>query len=185
MAISALLSLIAAFVLSVEAFTLANDSGAALSCNINVILNCASVMQHPSAELFGFPNSFLGLIAEPIVITVAIAGLVGIHFPRSFMAAAQIGYGLGLIFAFYLFFISAFVIEALCPWCLLVTLSTTLVFASLLRYNIREDNLYLPKKMNKTLQQWVIKDYDKFLTALILFGLVAFIFFKYGTALFA
>lgn len=185
MAVSAILSLIAAFVLSNEAFVIAKDPGTVLSCNINAVINCASVMKDPSSHLFGFPNSFLGLIAEPIVITVAIAGLAGIRFPRRFMFAAQIGYGLGLIFAFYLFFISAFVIGALCPWCLLVTASTTLVFMSLLRFNIREDMLYLPKKLNKKLQYWLQRDYDKLFTAVVLLGMLLFIVFKYGTALFA
>lgn len=43
-----------------------------------------------------------------------------------------------------------FRIGALCPWCLLVTLSTTLVFASLTSFNIR-NNLYLPPRAHTTL----------------------------------
>jgi len=147
MLVGALLSLLAAFVLSVEAIQLAKNPNASLSCSVNVVLNCATVAKHPTSELFGFPNSFLGMIAEPVVITVAIAGLAGIAFPRRFMFAAQIGYTLGLIFAIYLFFTSMFVIGALCPWCLLVTASTIFVWFSITRYNIRENNLYLPKKI--------------------------------------
>lgn len=184
MAVSAILSLIAALVLSVEALHLAKNPDAALSCSVNAVINCASVMKDPSADLFGFPNSFLGLIAEPIVITVAIAGLAGVKFPRLFMAAAQVGYGLGLVFAYYLFFVSAFVIEALCPWCLLVTVSTTLVFMSLLHYNIREDNLYLSKNVNRYLQAWNKKGYDKFVTAVILAAMLFLILFKYQSSLF-
>lgn len=184
MLISAVLSLIASLVLSIEAIHLAKDPGAALSCSINEIINCASVMKHPSADLFGFPNSFLGLIAEPVVITVAIAGLSGIRFPRPFMMAAQIGYGIGLIFAYYLFFVSAFVIGALCPWCLLVTVSTTLVFMSLLHYNIREDNLYLTKTHSDTLKRWVRQGYDRFATAVLLAGMIFLVLFKYHDGLF-
>ena len=116
MLVGACLSLLAAFVLSVEAVELAKNPNAALSCNINIVLNCASVGKHPSATMFGFPNSFLGLMAEPIVITVAIAGLAGIKFPRRFMFAAQIGYTLGFIFALALFYISLVIIKVLCPW---------------------------------------------------------------------
>lgn len=79
MALSAFLSLIASLVLSVEAVNLARNPDAALSCSVNEIINCASVMKYENADLFGFPNSFLGLMAEPIVITVAIAGLAGGH----------------------------------------------------------------------------------------------------------
>ncbi len=184
MLISAVLSLIAAFVLSVESFHLALNPNAALSCSINVILNCASVMKHPSAELFGFPNSYLGLIAEPVVITVAVAGLAGIRFPRAFMATAQVGYTAGLLFAYYLFFVSVYTIGALCPWCLLVTISTTLIFMSLLHYNIREDNLYLSTKTSKVLQEWVKKDYDRFFTAVVLAAMLFLVLFKYQDGLF-
>jgi uncharacterized membrane protein len=184
MAISAGLSLLAALVLSAEAMELAKNPNAALSCSVNAIINCASVMKHPSSELLGFPNSFLGLMAEPIVITVAIAGLTGVKFPKAFMAAAQVGYGLGLAFAYYLFFISVFTIGALCPWCLLVTLSTTLVFASLLHYNIREDNLYLSKNINAKLQAWIAQGYDKFVTAGLLVAMIFLVLFKYHDGIF-
>ena len=83
-----------------EAIELAKNPDAALSCNVNVVLNCATVNNHPTATMFGFPNSFLGLMAEPVVITVAIAGLAGMKFRRGFMFAAQIGYTLGLMFAY-------------------------------------------------------------------------------------
>lgn len=184
MAVSACLSLLAALVLSIDAFHLLQNPNTILSCSVNAVINCASVMKHPSADLLGFPNSFLGLIAEPVVITVAIAGLAGIKFPRPFMAVAQLFYTAGLAFAYYLFFTSVFVIGALCPWCLLVTLSTTLVFMSLLHYNIREDNLYLSSAMNERLQQWTVKGYDKFFTAVILAAMIFLVLFKYQGALF-
>lgn len=185
MLVGAALSLLAAFVLSVEAFELAKNPDAELSCSINIILNCATVANHPTSQLFGFPNPFLGLMAEPIVITVAIAGLAGIAFPRRFMFGAQIGYALGFIFAWYLFYVSFFVIQALCPWCLLVTLTTTFVFFAITRYNIRENNLYLPKKISARAKQWIEKDYDKLLLATIVVLATAAIFIKYGDSLFA
>ena len=184
MLVGAVLSLIASFVLSVEAVQLAENPNAALSCSINVVLNCATVGLHESASMFGFPNSFLGLIAEPVVITVAIAGLAGIKFPRLFMFAAQIGYTIGFIFAYVLFYISMFIIQALCPWCLLVTATTTFVFFAITRYNIRENNLYLPAKVQKTLLGFVEKDYDKLLLWTIIVMMVAGIIVKYGAALF-
>jgi len=184
MLIGALLSLLAAFVLSVESIQLAKNPDAQLSCSINVILNCATVAKHPSAEMLGFPNSFLGLIAEPVVITVAIAGLAGIAFPRRFMFWAQIGYTLGFIYAFVLFFISMFVIQALCPWCLLVTVTTAFVWFSITRYNIRENNLYLPKKAQKVALKFIEKDYDKLVLGVIIAAMFAGIFLKYGEALF-
>lgn len=184
MLVGAILSLIASFVLSVEAVELAKNPNAELSCSVNVVLNCATVAKHESAALLGFPNSFLGLIAEPVVITVAIAGLAGITFPRRFMFAAQIGYTLGFIFALYLFYTSMFVIQALCPWCLLVTASTTFVVFSITRYNIRENNLYLPDKLQKVARVFVEKDYDKLVLGALMVIMIAGISLKYGGDLF-
>ncbi|TAL14907.1 vitamin K epoxide reductase family protein [Patescibacteria group bacterium] len=185
MLIGALLSLLAAFVLSVESIDIAKNPNVQLSCSINAVINCATVARHPSASLLGFPNSFLGLVAEPVVITVAIAGLAGVRFPRRFLFVAQIFYTAGFAFAYYLLFTSMFVIQALCPWCLLVTLSTTFVFFSMTRYNIREDNLYLPKGIAKKAKAFIAKDYDKFILAIIVVAIIAGIILKYGSALFA
>lgn len=185
MLVGALLSLLASLVLSIEAVHLAANPNASLSCSINAVVNCATVSLHSSASMFGFPNSFLGLIAEPVVITVAIAGLAGVTFPRAFMFAAQIGYTLGFIFAYVLLYISFFIIQALCPWCLLVTITTTFVFFSMTRYNIRENNLYLPKTVQKYARAWIDKDYDKLLMWAIVVMIIAGIIVKYGAELFA
>lgn len=184
MLIGAILSLVASFVLSVESFHLAKNPNAELSCSVNIVLNCATVAKHPSAEMLGFPNSFFGMIAEPVVITVAIAGLAGIRFPRKFMLMAQIGYTIGLAYALYLFSISFFIIQALCPWCLLVTLTTILVWFAITRYNIRERNLYLSDRVNATAQSWIKKDYDKLVMFSLIALLVGAILVKYGNGIF-
>lgn len=184
MLVGAILSLIASFVLSVEAIELAKNADAALSCNFNAVINCATVGNHPSAYMFGFPNSFLGLIAEPIVITVAIAGLSRIKFPRAFMFAAQIGYTLGFIFALTLLYISYNVIGALCPWCLLVSATTTFVWFAITRYNIREKNLYLSERASNIAQKFVANDYDKLVLVGILVLIFVLVVVKYGTHLF-
>ncbi|OYW42100.1 vitamin K epoxide reductase [Candidatus Saccharibacteria bacterium 32-45-3] len=183
MLVGASLSLLASFVLSMEAVQLAADPNAALNCSVNVFINCATVALHPSASLFGFPNAFLGLIAEPVVMTVAIAGLMGVKFPRPFMFLAQIGYTLGFIFAYYLLYTSYFVIGALCPWCLLVTLTTTFVWFAVTRYNIRENNLFLPKKIQKKLEKFIDKDFDKLIMASLIAVVVVALIAKYGRGL--
>lgn len=184
MLIGSLLSLLASFVLSVEAIELAKNPDAKLSCDISSVISCGTVNSHPSAHLFGFPNAFLGLMAEPVVITVAIAGLSGVRFGRKFMFAAQIGYTLGFIFAYYLLYMSYFVIGALCPWCLLVTLTTTLVWFAITRYNIRENNLFLPEKLQKKLHALTEKDYDKLAMVILIVVVVFAILIKYRDGLF-
>lgn len=183
MLVSALLSLTASFVLSVDALALAADPRAALACNINAVLSCGTVGASWQASLFGFPNAFLGLIAEPVVITLAVAGLGGVRFPRWFMFSAQVVYTLGLVFAYWLFFQAFFVIGALCPWCLLVTLSTTLVFTSLTHVNIRDGNLFLPEPVSRTARALIAHDLDVLLVTLWLVGITAMMVIRYVPAM--
>lgn len=140
MLVSSLVGLVASLVLSVDAVRLAEDPLADLSCNISSTISCATVGLTWQANLLGFPNAFLGLIAEPVVITIAVAALGGVRFPRWFMLAAQVVYSIGLGFAYWLFYQAYFEIGAMCPWCLLITVTTTLVFASMTRVNILEGN---------------------------------------------
>ena len=79
MLFSACLSLFASFVLAVDAIHLAKDPQVALPCNINEVINCSAVARSWQAGLFGFPNAFLGLMAEPVVLTIAVASLAGVN----------------------------------------------------------------------------------------------------------
>jgi len=184
MLFSSLISLTASFVLSVDALELARNPGADLACNINSVISCGTVGATWQANLLGFPNAYLGLIAEPVVITIAVASLAKVKFPRGFMLAAQIVYGLGFVFAYWLFFESTFVIGALCPWCLLVTVSTTLVFASLTHVNLRDNNLFLPTSLHKTLTKGLRLGVDNLLVVLWLGAITTLVLAKYGPALF-
>ncbi|MEI2775952.1 MAG: vitamin K epoxide reductase family protein [Tetrasphaera sp.] len=145
MLIFAILSLLASWVLSYDAIVLARDPEAQLSCSINAVLDCAKVGLTWQANIFGFPNAYLGMVSEPVVMTIAVASLAGVRFPRWFMFVGNVCYLLGVIFAYWLLYQSTFVIGALCPWCLLVTVSTTFVFMSMTQWNIRENNLFLPE----------------------------------------
>lgn len=184
MLVSACLSLLASLVLSIDAVTLAANPQAALSCNLSSVISCGTVGTSWQASLLGFPNAFLGLAAEPVVITIAVASLSGVVFPRGFMLAAQLVYTVGVIFAYWLFFQAMFVIGALCPWCLLVTLSTTLVFTSLTHVNIRDNNLFLPERLREALQAGLRMGVDVLVVTVWLVALVALIGWKYGAALF-
>jgi len=185
MLFSACLSLLASFVLSYDAIKLAADPTASLSCNINAVISCGTVGASWQAHLFGFPHAFLGMVAEPVVITIAVASLGGTRFPRWFMLSAQIVYTLGVIFAYWLFYQSMFVIGALCPWCLLVTVSTTLVWSTLTRVNIRDNNLYLPARTHETWKGYIDADFDVIVVVIWILILVLGTILKYGGALFA
>jgi Vitamin K epoxide reductase family len=117
------------------------------------------------------------------VITVAVASLGGARFPRWFMFTAQVVYTLGVTFAYWLFYQSMFDIGALCPWCLLVTVSTTLVFSTLTHVNIRDGNLYLPPRAQSALRTALDADLDAIAVTIWLLALALAVVLKYGNAL--
>jgi uncharacterized membrane protein len=182
--VAALIGLIAAFALSVEAIELAKNPNAKLSCSINSVIDCAAVGNTSYSSLLGFPNSYIGMMVEPFFITVAITGLFIVKMPRKLMFAVQMMAIFALLFAYYLFHISVFTINVLCPWCLLVDVATIIMITAITRYNIREDNLYLSRNLSKKAKQFIEKDYDKLVAAALLVMAFAAIFAKFGASLF-
>ncbi len=185
MLVFGIFGMIASFVLAVEEFHLIKNPDALLSCSFNLVLNCATVMKTWQASVFGFPNMYIGLMSYPIVIMIALLGLSKFLFPRWILIGAQIGYTLGAIFAYWLFFNSVYAIQVLCPWCLIVTFSTTILLATITHYNLQLNTFGFSKSVNKTIQEFLAKDFDKLVTACWIVLLIALVILKFGDALIA
>jgi uncharacterized membrane protein len=183
---AALAALTAALVLSVEKIHLLENPDAVLSCSFNVVLNCSTVMQTPQSHVFfGIPNMFFGLMAFPVIVTVAVAGLWGVKFPRKFLVLANIGVLLGTIFAYWLFFSSLYVIQVLCPWCLIVTAACTLMLAGFIHLNLKQNNFNLNKKLNEKVQKFLAAGFHQLIVASWLVLMTVLVFVKFGAELFA
>ena len=183
MLVSSTLSLIASLVLSIDAVKLAASPSGKLSCDINAVLSCGKVAKSWQSELLGFPNAFIGLMTEPVVITVAIAGLGLVTFPRWFMRVAHIVYGLGLVFALWLLSQSFFVINALCPWCLLVTVSTVTVFSTITRVVLLENVWNFAPDRQEKIVSFLEKGWGRVLYTMTYAVMILAIFLKYGNEL--
>jgi uncharacterized membrane protein len=183
MLVGACFSLYASFVLAIDAVTLAGNPNALLSCDVNSVISCSTVAQTWQASLFGFPNAFIGIASESVVITLAIMGLAGVRFPRGIMITAQTVYSLGFIFAYWLFFEALFVIHALCPWCLIVQIATTIVFFSMLHLNILDDNLRWPPRLQRVAMSVVRSGGLGMLLAAWIIATIAIVVFRYGGSL--
>lgn len=53
------------------------DAGHKSICDVNALLNCGTVVRTEQAELFGFPNPFIGIAGYAITITIATALISG------------------------------------------------------------------------------------------------------------
>lgn len=176
--VSSAIGLWASFVLTLDALLIAANADTVLSCDFNAEVSCGAVARTWQAELFGFPNSLFGLMAEPVIITVAVAALAGVVFPRWFMLAAQTVSTIGFVFALWLFYQSYFVILKVCPYCLLITVTTTLIFFSFSRINILQGNFgeSVRQKLQRPLKTYHL---DLVVAVLFLTILVAMVIFKY------
>jgi hypothetical protein len=122
-------------------------------------------------------------MTEPVVITVAIAGLGLVAFPRWFMRVAHVVYGLGLVFALWLLSQSFFVINALCPWCLLVTVSTVTVFSTITRVVLLENVWNFAPDRQEKIVSFLEKGWGRVLYTMTYAVMILAIFLKYGNEL--
>lgn len=131
MLVTSLIALAASLILAAETLSLARNPNRLLSCDINAVVSCSRVAQSWQAEFirFGelsFPNAFFGIAAESVFTTMAVIGLAKIRLPRFLATATWLGGVCALLYAYWLFSQSFLVINALCPWCLVLMLSTTI-----------------------------------------------------------
>lgn len=185
MLIAGLAGLFASFELLLDKFIVDANPNAVLSCSVNIVLNCSTVMQTWQAHLLGFPNMVIGLMAFPVIITFALASMAGVKFPRWWLIAANVGFFIDLVFSYWLFEQSLYSIEVLCPWCLLVTTASTLIFAASLFYNLKQNVFNFKRKTNAKIQKFLDGGYFQMIVLSWIALMVVLVFVKFGPALFA
>lgn len=182
-AIFGFVGLVASFILSIDEFTVLKNPNAVLSCSVNIVLNCSAVMQTWQASLLGFPNMFIGLMAFPVIITVGVIGLSGFKV-RWFYNAVNAGLLVCVLFSYWLFFNSLYVIGTLCPWCLTVTFSATILFAAITYYNLYQNNYGLSKSFDRRVQNFLKKGFVQLIVASWIVLMICLVYIRFGTALF-
>lgn len=139
--IAGTIALICSYIIMVEKLHILKNPEYVVSCDINPIISCGSVMRSDQAEAFGFPNPFLGLMGFPVLITIGVAMLAGARFKRWFWLAVQGGLLFALGFVHWLFYQAVYNIQALCPYCIVVWVMTIAAFWYVLLYNIRKKHV--------------------------------------------
>ncbi|QYF75047.1 vitamin K epoxide reductase family protein [Cryobacterium sp. PAMC25264] len=127
----------AAFALTLDKFTMLEDPTAQLSCNFSVLVGCSTNLGSWQGALFGFPNPLIGVAAWSVVITIGAAILSGAHFARWFWLGLNVGVTGALAFVIWLMGQSFFVLDVLCPWCMVTWAVTIPVFLAVTLYNLK------------------------------------------------
>ena len=185
MLVGASIALLASIVLSIEALELARNKDAVLPCSINAVLNCATVASSSAASVIGgIPNSFFGMVTLPVMVTIAVAGLAGAKFPNWFMRAASAGVALGVVFAGWMIYVSVFVLQTLCPWCLTLDVGMLLMMFGFWRYGLAHNLLGVSKPSLRKMISFSEKGFDTLALVLVFVLATAAIIIRFGDALF-
>lgn len=143
------IGLLGAIILTVEKVHLLKNPSATLTCDLNPIIACGSVINTPQASAFGFPNPLIGIAGFAIVITVGMALLAGATFKRWFWLGLQAGTIFGAGFVTWLQYQSIYNIGALCPYCMVVWAVVLPIFIYTTVYNLREKHIVLPASLSR------------------------------------
>lgn len=141
-------------------------------------------MQTWQATAFGFPNMFIGLMGFPIVIMIALLGLSRVAFPRWFAIGMELGILFWTCFAYWLFFNSVYDIQVLCPWCLIVTFTMTMLLAVSTYYTVRKNSFGLKSNVHGKLTWFIDKGYYQLMVASWVVLMIVLVILKFGDGLF-
>ncbi|MEV4786120.1 vitamin K epoxide reductase family protein [Streptomyces tuirus] len=149
--------LVASWIITLDRFKLLEDPDFTPGCSLNPVVSCGSVLESDQAEVFGFPNPMLGLVAYAIVICVGVSLLAGARFPRWYWLAFDAGCLFGVGFVTWLQFESLYRINALCLWCCLAWAATIPLFWYVTSFAVRQRFLPAPAAVRRFLDEftWV------------------------------
>ena len=192
--VTSAVALLVSFVLAADTLFIARHPGTALNCDVNATLSCSAVAQSWQAEFikFGdlsFPNVFFGIAAESVFVTVAVIGMARVAVPRWFAICTWWGSLAALAYSYWLTSQSLFVIQALCPWCLLLMASTTFQFMAFSHASVTVQSL--PREdgalagLRRGLDSYYRPGLDLLVDVLWVALIAAVILIKDGPALFA
>ncbi|TCD54719.1 vitamin K epoxide reductase family protein [Alloscardovia theropitheci] len=188
MLFSSVAALFISFILSAETLQLARNPQNALACDVNSVVSCSTVANSWQAEFIkfaglSFPNAFFGIAAESVFVTVAVLGLSRVKLPKWFTIAAWIGNLFAFAYALWLFSQSVFVIEALCPWCMGLLLSTFLQVVSHSHGVYAIQGIPSSERNAKILKSYFHLNIDLLIDLIIFLVLAAIVVSKYGAVL--
>jgi uncharacterized membrane protein len=139
--VSGLIGFSAAFLLTLDKIAVLTNPDAQLSCNFSVLIGCSKNLASWQGAILGFPNPLIGIAAWSVVITIGAAIVAGATFKRWFWIAFNAGFVGAISFVLWLITQSIFVLDVLCPWCMVTWAVTIPGFLAITLYNLKEGNI--------------------------------------------
>ena len=117
LSVGGLVGWFSSFTLTIDKIKLLENPNYISSCNVNSVLACGNIVKTAQASVLGFPNSIIGVLI-----------LLDSHIPRWMFQIISLVSGLATVFVSWLAFQSIYVIEILCPYCIVVWAMTIPIF---------------------------------------------------------
>jgi len=181
LAVTGAIGLLAAFILSVDKVQQLKDEIAGktsvFNCDLSAYVTCAKVMGSDQSAVFGFPNSFIGVIGFSVVLTLGVVALAGSPLPNWMWVGLQLGTVFGIGFVTWLQVQSIYFIGALCPYCMVVWAVMIPLFIAVTAESLRR--FAGGSGLARFFSNWTL-----LLIALWYVAVIAAIWFKFGARIF-
>ncbi|RJQ79427.1 vitamin K epoxide reductase family protein [Pseudonocardiaceae bacterium YIM PH 21723] len=143
--IGGIIGLLASIGLAVEKANKEANAAYVPLCQVNSVISCSNVMTSTQSHVFGFSNTWLGIVGFSLVILIGLVALLRVQLPPFVWQGLQGGalFGIGLVS--WLQHETSYVIGALCPWCMVVWFVMIPIFIYTTIYNLFQGNLPVPR----------------------------------------
>ena len=143
------LGLWAAFQLTLDKMVVLANPEADLSCNFSVLVGCSANLTSWQGSLFGFPNPLIGILGWTVVITTAVIMTAKTSLARWFWLALNAGLVAATAFVGFLIVQSIYVLNVLCPYCMLTWAVTIPLFWAITLYNLKSGHIPAPHTIRR------------------------------------
>lgn len=144
--------LIASLLPSIERINMLKNPAIPLSCNLSPVIDCGIILNHPLSSLFGFPNTFIGMIVFSMLLALGIAALLGANLKKTWPLLLTLS-SILLMFSFWFFGASLYVIGKVCFYCIFIWLASVPLFTYSLQGYLNETKLH--SKRMKLLRKFI------------------------------
>lgn len=111
-----------------ERIHMLKNPGVILSCNLNPVVDCGTVLANRWAALFGFPNAFIGMIVFAMLMLSGVFMLLGTAPNRAYRNVVMTLASILLGFSVWFFGMSLYVIGKICIFCVVGWIVTIPIF---------------------------------------------------------
>lgn len=160
MTIGSAMGMAAAFLQIVEKITLLKDKNAILTCDLNSVFSCSTVLSAWQSSVFGFPNSIMCLTLFTVFGAISLVGATKGVLSRQLRLGIQTLSLATLVFALWFIEQSIYSIGSLCVLCIFCLAGLFLVNWGWLRLNAAD--LPIGRRGRVAVAHVIAKDYDVF-----------------------